>query len=344
MASMRRSITLSDIAAQACVGVPTVDRVLNKRAPVAPMTAERVLAAADRLGYHHQGRIWRRLDEKAPVKTFAFVLQEETSGIHRGLAEALKKAALDLRDVRAVVEICFVASRSAAQMAEEIDRMREVADAVALLSMDHPAVTAAISRCAARGTPVFGLLSPLSAPDIAGYIGIDGRKAGRTAGWMMSRLVRPHAAVGVLAGSSRYLGHDLLESGFRSALREYAPKMTLRDPPAHADDAAGVYEAALKALQSYPDLCGVYHCGGGVSAVVQALKDSGRQNEVAYICHDAGQKGREALLEGVADLVIATPLAQIVEAVTWAMAAVTTNRKPIHLQPLPFEILTPENP
>ena len=44
-------ITMSAIAAAAGVGIATVDRVLNRRAPVRAQTEQKVLAAAHRLGY-----------------------------------------------------------------------------------------------------------------------------------------------------------------------------------------------------------------------------------------------------------------------------------------------------
>ncbi|MGI9435856.1 MAG: LacI family DNA-binding transcriptional regulator [Geminicoccaceae bacterium] len=46
---MAERITLKDIADQAGVGVATVDRVLNGRAPVSAKTAARVLQAAETL-------------------------------------------------------------------------------------------------------------------------------------------------------------------------------------------------------------------------------------------------------------------------------------------------------
>ena len=50
--SGKQRVTMQDVANRAGVGVATVDRVLNARAPVAPGTAARVVEAADAVGYH----------------------------------------------------------------------------------------------------------------------------------------------------------------------------------------------------------------------------------------------------------------------------------------------------
>ena len=72
---MSRRATLKDIAAEAGVGVATVDRVLNGRAPVMSTTAAWVLATAESLNYHAHGLMRRRIEEMAPAKTLDFILQ-----------------------------------------------------------------------------------------------------------------------------------------------------------------------------------------------------------------------------------------------------------------------------
>ena len=131
--------------------------------------------------------------------------------------------------VRAELVFSFVGSLSAAGLAQEIARMGAEVDVLAVVSVDHPDVSAAIADCAGRGVPVYALLSPLSAPDIAGYVGIDGVAAGRTAGWAMARMGRAEGEIGVLLGSQRYLGLEANERGFRAAMAEYAPDRHLRN-------------------------------------------------------------------------------------------------------------------
>jgi LacI family transcriptional regulator len=319
-------ITLKNVADRAGVGVATVDRVLNGRAPVSAATANCVLAAADALNYHAHGLLRRRIEEMAPSKTFGFVLQKEGKWFYQSLADELRKAAQDLRSVRANVEILFVESLSPDDLAQAVGQLQGRVDAIGLVAVDHPKINAAVALSAQAGVPVFALLSALNAPDLAGYIGIDGRKAGRTAGWAMSRLIRATGQVGILIGSHRYLGHEALEVGFRSYLREYVPDIRLRDSVVYLDDAAVAYEAAAEILRSSPDLNGLYHCGGGVRGVVKALKETTRAREIVYVCHEQSPTAVQGLLDGTVDLVIHSPVAMIAKKATRAMAEASNGR------------------
>jgi LacI family transcriptional regulator len=81
--------TMMDVAKVAGVGVATVDRVINRRAPVKPETASKVLAAAESIGFKRTGLIKRRLDEQSGGVRLAVVLQR-SSAFYDVLAEYLK--------------------------------------------------------------------------------------------------------------------------------------------------------------------------------------------------------------------------------------------------------------
>jgi transcriptional regulator with XRE-family HTH domain len=72
---MSRRPTIADLARAAGVSVATVDRVLNARHRVREPTAERVIGAADAIGYHAATLLKTRLRTDLPERTFAFLLQ-----------------------------------------------------------------------------------------------------------------------------------------------------------------------------------------------------------------------------------------------------------------------------
>ncbi|MCV0425056.1 MAG: LacI family DNA-binding transcriptional regulator [Roseibium sp.] len=341
---MRRKVTLQDIARKADVGIATVDRVLNGRAPVTKATADRVLSAARELGYHGQGAMQRRVEQLVPHRRLGFILQKKNKWFYQALADGVVRSAPDLKKIRATAEIRFVESLSPDDLAEALLAMADKADAIAFVSIDHPKVHAAIQQCKKRAVPVFSLLSPLSSPDLAGYIGIDGRKAGRTAGWAMARFSKQVGEIGILVGSHRYLGHEALEAGFRSALREYAPDVGLRDSLVYLDDAAVAYEATLELLAAAPDLKGLYHCGGGVRGVLKALRETKRNEEVFYICHEKSPHVDEGLLDGSVDLSIANPVESTVARSLAVMERVLSGKPAGFLNEIiDFQLITPEN-
>ncbi len=334
-------VTLKDVAQKAGVGVATVDRVLNARAPVSAATSARVLSAADALGYRSAGLLRRRIEEMAPAKRLGFVLQKEGKWFYRELATALQRQAEQLRNIRATVDIRFVESLSPSDLASAVEEMSVRADAIGLVAIDHADINRAI---ATADIPVFALLSPLSSPDVAAYVGIDGRKAGRTAGWAMARLNRSNGPVGILIGSHRYLGHEALESGFRSYMREFAQQTSIRDSVVYLDDAAVAYEATAELLRVSPNLSGIYHCGGGVSGALKALRETGRAQDMIYICHERTPVTEAALADGSINLVIHNPVDQVADRVTRMMSRRLTGQSLSAQDGLvSFELCTPEN-
>ena len=148
---MSRRATLKDIAAEAGVGVATVDHVLNGRAPVMSTTVARVLATAESLNYHAHGLMRRRIEEMAPAKTLDFILQKKGEWFYQSLAKSIGDAAANFREIRGSIVIEFVENLSPDDLARALERMRRRVDAIALVAVDHPKVSAPARP---RRTPV----------------------------------------------------------------------------------------------------------------------------------------------------------------------------------------------
>ena len=305
---MRKRVTLQDVANRAGVGVATVDRVINGRAPVSEKTAKRVLEAANALNFHARALMHHRVSGLGPELRLSFILQKQSKWFYQKLAEEFDVVAQAQNQARVRTDIRFVGSLSADALIAEIRDLKASSDAIALVSIDHPSIAEEIEACQAQGIAVFALLSRLNTQVPCPYIGIDGRKAGRTAGWAMARIAKGDGEIGILVGSHRYLGHEALEVGFRSYMREHQPQTVLRDSIVYLDDEAIAYEAASELLRACPNLQGLYHCGGGVGGVLKALKEHIDSVAPAYICQEVGPAARAGFLEGRIDLAIATPI------------------------------------
>jgi LacI family transcriptional regulator len=341
--------TIADLAAKAGVSVATVDRVLNRRHPVREATARRVLEAAESLGYHATPLLRSRVEEQQKPCRMGFLLQRESSPFYRQLARDLEAASQSLggREDRPLIE--FVAQLDAASIVLRMQSLSRRVDALGVVSVDHPRVTEEIERLHQGGIPTFTLLSDLSASSRAGYVGLDARKAGRTAAWAITRLARKPGAVAIFVGSHRYLDHDTREISLRSYLRELAPGFRLLEPLVDLEQPEVAYDAALTLLRRHPDLVGVYSAGGGTDGIIEALVEAGRSGDVVLVCNELTPSIRSALIDRVVDLVIATPTAVLAERAVGAMldavaapsgAASTSGAAQIVL---PFEIFGPEN-
>lgn len=340
---MPRRPTITDVARAASVSVATVDRVLNQRQPVREGTAVRVAAAAESLGYHATTLLQKRLQGELPQRTLGFLLQKRADSFYQELASALVDATRQAPGIRGRAVVEFMEDLSPATTVAALAALAQRACAVAVVCGDHPHVSEAVARLRARGVPVCTLLSDLTAPERAGYVGLDGRKAGRTAAWMIARAAPP-GPVGLVVGSHRYLGHELCEIGFRAYFREHAAQFRVLETQVNLEEARIAYEATAEMLRRHPNLTGLYVAGGGLEGVIQALRDEAAGSRVTLVCNELAPGTRAGLIDGVVTLSIATPLPLLAtRAVEMMVQALQEQRpEPAHVF-LPFELYVSEN-
>jgi LacI family transcriptional regulator len=342
---MGKRPTIQDLAEAAGVSVATVDRVLNRRHPVREQTAARVLAAAEAIGYHAAALIERRLEGEIPARTFCFLLQKRTDYFYRQLAAHLTEATRHAAGIRGKAIVEFVDELVPARIAERLLSVRGRADAVAVVSVDHPHVNQAVAALAEDGIPTIAILSDLTSPARAGYVARDTRKEGRTAGWMIARTAGRPGKVGIIVGSYRYLSQEAAEISFRSYFREHAPEFSVLEPLVNLEEARIANEATLHMIESNPDLAGLYICGGGQEGVLEALRAEGSGSGLVVVCNELTPVTRAGLIDGVLTAVISTPLALLAERTVEAMIrALTPDRSaPPGQTFVPSELYISEN-
>ena len=335
----QRRVTIADLARASGVSVATVDRVLNRRLPVREHTALRVAEAAERIGYHAAGLMKQRIRE-TPVRRLGFLLQKRDE-FYRGFAEALTSATQAAPNVtgKAVVEFNEdIAPQAVAGRIRDIGRR---VDALAVVAVDHPTVNEAIEEI---GIPVFTLLSDVTAPSRAGLLSADTRKAGRTAAWAITRLAGAPGAIGILIGSHRYLSHEIAEIGLRTFVREHAPAFTTLEPIINLEDHNIAYAAVKELTRSNDNLAGIYFAGGGVQGFIRALREVKPARRIVGVCNELTPMTRQALIEGVIDLVLDTPVARLAARAVAAMVEAIAEPRPGMVQVLlPPELFTSEN-
>jgi len=317
---VKKRPTLADVARQACVGTATVDRVLNARAPVRSETAARVHKAAQEIGYHASHLIGLRAASDLPLRRFGFLLQKPMQSFYIGLGQSLERAVMQNPAIRGTAKIRFLERAAPREVAEAIEKLGSSVDALAMVSIEHPVITAAV---AAARIPVFTLLSDCAEHSRAGYICIDNRKAGRSAAWLIAKTARSPGKVALFVGSHRYAGHELREIGFRSWFREHAPQFQILDTQVNLDEPALAYEATLDLLQQFPDLVGINVAGGGMEGVITALREEGAAGRLTAVCNEDTPDNRAALADGIVTAVLATPVDQLAAEAVSAMIGAT---------------------
>ncbi|MFN0194138.1 MAG: LacI family DNA-binding transcriptional regulator [Aestuariivirga sp.] len=334
--------TLTDLAHAAGVSIATVDRVINRRLPVSDDTAQRVVKAAEHIGYHATSLLKRRIAE-TPVRKFGFLLQKRDA-FYQNLGRELVQATKSAKDIEGKAVLEFIEELVPAVVAKRLRDIAPKVDALAVVAMDHPQINQAVDEIVARGKPVFTLLSQITTPSCKGHVGLDSRKCGRIAGWAISRMAKQEGRIGILVGSHRYLNQETSEISFRAYMREHAPRMQLLEPIINLDDERIAYEAVSDMLASYPDLAAIYVAGGGQDGLIKALRELTGQPRPVAVCNELTANTKAALIDNVIDLALGTPVLPLaLRTISHLTAACEEGRFTPQQTFLPPEIFVSEN-
>jgi LacI family transcriptional regulator len=334
--------TIVEIARAAGVSTATVDRTLNNRPGVKPRTRSQVIDAAIRLGYLPEHRD-AALPRAGAAVGIDFVLPGGTNTFLKVLAGQLAaQAAARLGD--AEIRVHRIDDFDPGALARKLAELKGRSQAIGVLPLDHPLVREAIREVVAGGVPVLTMVSDISNVSRLGYVGIDNRAAGRLAGHLLGRLMRPEGReVALFAGSLSYRGHEEREMGFRHLLAEEYPELAIVELREVRDDAERAFAEAKALLAAYPRLAGVYNIGGGNRGIARALEEAGRAREVTFIGHELTEFTRRLLVTGTVDAVIdQNPRVEARDAVDWLVAAARGTPAPA-LPPIRIQAIFKEN-
>jgi LacI family transcriptional regulator len=339
---MARRPTIQDLAQKAGVSVSTIDRILNGRDKVRESTAERVLTAAEELQFYALPALRQRLKANPDRLKIGFLLQQSHRGFYRTIASALANAA-DMHPEPLEVLIEHMDDLSPEAVSDRILRMGSTVQGLAVVSAEHPRVSAAIEALAARGVPTYGLISELTAACGAGYVGLDNWKVGRTAGWAIAGMCKRRGRVGIVVGNHRYRCQELNESGFRSYIREHASDFTLLEPIQTFEDNAIARDVTEQLLRREPDLAALYVAGGGMPGAIEALRLSGRSQDIVTVGNDLTEHTRAGLMDNIMAMVFAHPVQRLAaEAIAHLSRELSGAASPTK-KVLAFDVLGPEN-
>ncbi len=332
-----RKARILDIALESGVSTATVDRVLNERPGVRPVTVERVRRALEDLERREPVPGPRGLRREIVFE--ALLPAEAGPSTERVLAALQRESAARGAELRHR----YVERFNPSALAEAL-RSSAAANlsGIAFQALDHPFVSEAVEDIGARGIPMVTLLSDIVGVRRDAYVGMDNRAAGRTAGLLMGRFVRGSGSIAVMWGSSLYRAHEEREAGFRSVLRAEFPEMVTLEHVAGHDDPRESHARIGAVLDDHPELVGIYNVGGGMPGVVQALEERGRSQEIVLIGHNLAADTRSYLLKGIMDAVVHQSVNRAARSAISALMDLNRLGE-CSVESLPVEILLREN-
>ncbi|PKQ07332.1 MAG: LacI family transcriptional regulator [Alphaproteobacteria bacterium HGW-Alphaproteobacteria-10] len=339
--------TIADLAEAAGVSVSTVNRILGGTAPVKGTTVQRVQAAAEEIGFYGLGAIEDRLRKTSPHYRLGFLLQQSSRDLYRLFGKHITQACRGRRAEVIDPLVDFVDDLTPDNIAARLMALGQECDAVAVVAADHPVIGQTIRSLRDKGKPVVTYITDQSAPERAGYVGTDNWKLGRTAAWLIASTTHGPGRIAVFIGNHRYQCQDVSDASFRSYIREHAPHLTVEDSRPTHEESAEAFRMVKDLLTEHDDLVGILIVGGGISGVLQALRQTApeRRRNIRLVCRDIGPETRKGLAEGIITAALCHPLdvisAQLIQ--TMIDAIQQTETGVILQRAVPFEIVTPES-
>lgn len=302
-----RRVSISEIVQHTGLSRATVDRVMNGRGRVHPRTREVVEGALKAL---------QAPAASSPMGPAADIVLR----VGRGMTSQMKLA-WDKSRASGAFHDMYQANES--EMLDVVAKLcADTTRPLIITAKNTQRLTDLLREARKQGKRVITLVSDL-APDARDcFVGIDNRAAGQTAAFLIGRTIgdRPTTAA-VVVGDIAFRCHEDREIGFRTGLRANFPKVVLSGEARGEDSPVVTREAVLRLLRDQPALGAVYNVGGGNMGLVEAVKESGRANDLLVVSHEVNRITVPLLREGQIDFTIAgDPAVQLDEALRLATA------------------------
>ena len=303
--------TVHDIAKEAGVSLATVDRVLNARPGVHRRTIAKVQDTVRRIGYvrdTYAANLARRR-----LYNFAFVLPEGPNQFADSLRASLEEASLAAITDRISLTVVKVPQNDPYRIVQSLKALRaKQLDGVALMVPETPQVRDAIMRLKSNGTVIVALVSDLPNSGRQHFIGTCSVASGRAAAQLMGRFAGGLGEVVVVTNSMRSRHSLERRLGFDAVMAADFPGMTVLPSIESYDDPARMDAIVNRAAESCRNLAGVYSMGSGNTAMLNALRRSGRLGRLTVLAHELTPATRIALTRNEISAVIAQNVGHVV--------------------------------
>lgn len=295
---MIQKFTIKEIAFQAGLSAATVDRALHARSHVRQITKDRVAAAIEEL--ERQYAASRIEGRRFTIDVFIQSPRRFSSAVRAAFEAELplvKPASIrarfhlferiDDRDI--VAKLKAIARRGS--------------HGIVLKCPATPRIEACLSHIAERGIPVVTYVTDVADPLRLAYVGMENRKAGATAAYLMQRMRQRNGGILITLSSQLFLGEEQRRVGFADHMARHLPDTPIKT----VSEGLGVNKttkaSVFSALAQNPDITCVYSIGGGNRAVLEAFSEAGRDIDV-FAAHDLDDTNRRLLGEGSLSFVL----------------------------------------
>ena len=321
--------TIKMIAERAGVSIGTVDRVLHNRPYVKAEVREKILRVMEELKYR-PNRMASVLAMSNTPRYLAVIQPVWRGYLRDAMAAGVTRFLEEHRDYNVSVKVWEYPQEDMETCLRQIDEaLSWGAQAIALSPTDCQEIRDKLASLAEQRISVVTFNSDVSDSVRLCYVGEDSHRAGRIAGEIAHKFLRPgdHPLV-VYAGPS-YASHKARMDGFLKRLEELGfHRENCRIASTH-NNYEETYAAVKKALQEDPALSYIYMANRSVPACVKAIDDCGALGRVRVLSHDCNPEISQFLREGKVDFAIDQDLAyQSYQALSLLLRYLSEHKRP----------------
>lgn len=301
------AVTIQKIAELSGVSRGTVDRVLHGRPNVNPMIREKVVRAAEKLGYQPPVP-----PKSADCRQAAILIPQWTDGyFNRQIVSGIRKALRYIADPAFVLTEQPLRTMTMQELLRAMDeQIRYGVDGLIIRAENTPEVRAAIEQAVQQGVTVITYDADVPHSGRLCHAGQDLVRAGAIAAGVMARLIRPPEHVLIVTGNLRMEAHKGRVDGFCRRLLELG----------FSEDAYRVIETnempeltgelVAQALQADSRLHAVYMACQPLSGCIAGIRKARRTTRPHIVCNDLTPTAKRYLREGTVDFVIGQSFSQ----------------------------------
>jgi LacI family transcriptional regulator len=324
-------VTLKMIAQESGVSIGTVDRALKNRGRINKATRERVLEAADRLGYR-PNKVARMLSLNRAF-TIGVVIPEVPEYffgiIHKGMEDAAKS----LRDYRFSVKYFYSKTLGHEDQTKALKKIKvDDVDGLVVTIADS-GILLYINKFIEAGKPVVTYNSDVPNSNSLCYIGQNMREAGMVAGELMGKMLAREGEVAIVSGFKHVESVSERTAGFIDLIESEYKGIKIVEEIECGENEERATRMVSNLLKKRKGIRGIY-CGNAVSTVgvAKAMAKNSRNNrQLVIIGCDFNKETKEALIrEDISAVISQDPYKQGYYAIQRMSNIILNNEMPEH--------------
>ena len=289
--------TIKLIAEKAGVSRGTVDRVLNDRGGVSPVTKKRVMDIAARLGYT-PNQAGLALAARKKGYTIDVILCSVENEFFKDVICGLKRGMQEAENFGIRVNILEMKGYDVETQASLLKKAGEEANLVILNAINDRAIIRQVKALKKKGIPTIVVNTSLECDDVLAAVCVDYIESGATAAGLMGLMLGDDADIVIAMGSKNVLGHNERVAGFLDNIKKRHPEYRILRIFETKDDVERAYRTMREELISHPETSAVYITSGGQAGVCRAIEEAGRK-DIVVITSDSTETVRQYVKKGI---------------------------------------------